>query len=54
VIFEAIRKGQRVEINSVSDFKKFAKSLANGESVLLQVKLPNKETTFIPLKAPLE
>lgn len=54
VIFEAIRKGQRVEINSVSDFKKFAKSLDDGESVLLRVKISNKETTFIPLKAPLD
>ncbi|MBE0645267.1 MAG: trypsin-like peptidase domain-containing protein [Bacteroidetes bacterium] len=54
VIFEAIRKGQRVSINSVSDFKKFAKSLNNGESVLLRVKLPNKDTAFLPIKAPLE
>ncbi|MFZ1731165.1 MAG: trypsin-like peptidase domain-containing protein [Bacteroidota bacterium] len=54
VIFEAIRKGQRVSISSVSDFKRFAKSLDDGESVLLRVKLPNKETAFIPIKAPLE
>ncbi|MDX9760239.1 MAG: trypsin-like peptidase domain-containing protein [Bacteroidota bacterium] len=54
VIFEAIRKGQRIEINTVSDFRKFATSLTDGESVLLRVKLPNKETTFIPMKAPLD
>lgn len=54
VIFEAIRKGQRITINSVADFKKFAKSLDDGESVLLRVKLPNKDTAFIPIKAPLE
>jgi hypothetical protein len=41
-------------INSVGDFKKFAKSLDSGESVLLRVKLPTKETTYIPIKAPLE
>ena len=57
VIFEAIRKGQRVEINSVGDFKKFAKSLKDGESVLLRVKYQTTqslETSFIPLKAPLD
>lgn len=54
VIFEAIRKGQRISIDNVSDFRKFAKSLTDGESVLLRVKLPNKETTFIPMKAPLD
>jgi serine protease Do len=53
VIFEAIRKGQRIEINTVADFRSFAKSLDDGESVLLRVKYQNKETSFIPLKAPL-
>ncbi len=54
VIFEAVRKGQRVEINSVADFKKFAKSLDDGESVLLRVKYSSKDVTFLPIKAPLE
>ena len=57
VIFEAIRKGQRVDINSVSDFRKFAKSLDDGESVLLRIKYrvnQDVETSFGPLKAPLD
>jgi serine protease Do len=54
VIFKAIRKGQHVPINTVSDFKKFSKSLDNGESILLQVKQSNGETAFVPLRAPLD
>ncbi len=54
VIFKAIRKGQHIPINTVSDFKKFAKSLDNGESILLQVKQANGETAFVPLRAPLD
>ncbi|MBR9977513.1 MAG: trypsin-like peptidase domain-containing protein [Bacteroidetes bacterium] len=53
VIFEAIRKGERVEINSVSDFNEFASSLDDGESVLLRAKDQAKNTAFFPLKAPL-
>jgi len=53
VIFEAIRKGQKYSIDSVSDFKKFAESLDANESILLRVQLENGDAVFLPMKAPL-
>jgi hypothetical protein len=38
----------------VADFRKFAKSLDKGESVLLRTMSSNGDTFFIPMKAPLE
>ncbi|MBN1448070.1 MAG: trypsin-like peptidase domain-containing protein [Bacteroidetes bacterium] len=54
VLFEAIRKGERTPINSVSDFKAFAKALGKDESVLLRVQREDGETMFVPMKAPIE
>ncbi len=54
VIFEAIRKGQRVPIENLSDFKEFASDLKDGESVLFRYQTPNGDTGFVPLKAPIE
>lgn len=54
LIFEAIRKGKKTPIEDVADFRKFAKSLDKGESVLLRTMSGNGDTFFIPMKAPLE
>jgi len=54
VVFEAIRKGERIEIGSVGDFNDFVKSLNDDESVLLRVKTQEGDTMFIPIKAPIE
>ncbi len=54
VIFEAIRKGKKTSIESVSDFRKFASSLSKDESVLLRAQIPDGDAFFIPMKAPIE
>jgi serine protease Do len=54
VIFEAIRKGKKIPIESVSDLKKFAGSLSKDESVLLRVQLPDGEARFVSMKAPID
>ncbi len=54
VIFEAIRKGKKTELTSVSDFRKFASNLSKDESVLLRIQRPDGEATLIPMKAPIE
>ena len=54
VIFEAIRKGQRIPIETMSDFRKFAKTLDDGESVLFRFQTPGGDTGFVPMKAPIE
>ncbi|MCB2204909.1 trypsin-like peptidase domain-containing protein [bacterium] len=54
VIFEAIRKGRRVPIDNVSEFKNFVDKLDDGESVLFRFEDPNGNEGFAPLKAPIE
>jgi serine protease Do len=54
IIFEAIRKGIKTPIESVSDLRKFTASLAKDESILLRVHLPNGDTVFLPMRAPIE
>ncbi|MDT8322908.1 MAG: trypsin-like peptidase domain-containing protein [Bacteroidota bacterium] len=54
VIFEAIRKGQRVPIETLADFKEFVADLNDGESVLFRYQTPNGDGGFVPLKAPIK
>ncbi len=54
VVFEAIRNGEKISIDNVSDFKKFSDAVAKGESVLLRVQTSGGDTNFIPLEGPLK
>lgn len=54
VIFGAIRKGQRIDIDDMGDFNSFIKSLEKDESVLLRVADRSGNTAFTAIKAPEE
>jgi serine protease Do len=54
IIFEAIRKGERISIETLDEFQEFAKDLKKDESVLLRVQYQNGDTGFVPIKAPID
>jgi serine protease Do len=54
VIFEAVHKGNKVSIGSVSEYRSFVASVKSGESVLLRVKTERGDAFFVTMKAPLD